>query len=110
MSTKNTPYIILPAEAVWEDLRRWAVSQAEKRSRSVARLTSCDAPCIEYANEILLERAVIDDLFNYQHCRATPERCLANESATLRYRWQDGTMQTVSFQRLPLGRVSIQGL
>ncbi len=58
MSTKNTPYIILPAEAVWEDLRRRAISQAEKLSRSVVRLTSCDAPCIEYANEILLERTV----------------------------------------------------
>lgn len=110
MNMKNAPYIILPAEAAREDLRRRAVSQAEKLSRSVARLTSCDAPCVEYADEILLEKAVIDDLLFYQHCRAALERCLENKSATLHYRWQDGSVKTVFFQRLSLGRVKIQGL
>ena len=110
MNMKNAPYIILPAEAAREDLRRRAVRQTEKLSRSVARLTSCDAPCVEYADEVLYEKAVIDDLLYYQQCRAALERCLENKSATLHYRWQDGTVKTVSFQRLSLSRVSIQEL
>lgn len=110
MSTENTPHIILPVEGAREGLRRRAVSQTEKLSRSVARLTSCDAPCVEYADEVLHEKAVIDDLLFYQHCRATLERCLENKSAILRYRRQDGSVKTVSFQRQSLGRVSIQGL
>lgn len=110
MNTKNTPYIILPAEAAREELRRRAVSQAEKLSRSVARLTSCDAPCVEYADEVLQERAVIDDLIYYQQCRTALERCLENKSSALRYKRQDGTMKTVSFQRMSLGRVKILGL
>ena len=110
MSTENTPHIMLPVEGAREGLRRRAVSQTEKLSRSVARLTSCDAPCVEYADEVLHEKAVIDDLLFYQHCRATLERCLANESSTLRYREQDGSVKTVSFQRQSLGKVRIQGL
>lgn len=110
MNTKNTPHIILPAENAREELRRRAVSQTEKLSRSVARLTSCDAPCVEYADEVLQERVVIDDLLFYQQCRTALERCLENKSSALRYRRQDGTVRTVSFQRMPLGRVKIQGL
>ena len=110
MNAENAPYIILPAETAREDLRRRAVRQTEKLSRSVARLTSCDAPCVEYADEVLYEKAVIDDLLYYQQCRAALERCLENKSATLHYRWQDGTVKTVSFQRLSLSRVSIQEL
>ena len=109
MNAENAPYIILPAETR-EELRRRAVRQTEKLSRSVARLTSCDAPCVEYADEVLYEKAVIDDLLYYQQCRAALERCLENKSATLHYRWQDGTVKTVSFQRLSLSRVSIQEL
>ena len=108
MNAENAPYIILPAETAREELRRRAVRQTEKLSRSVARLTSCDAPCVEYADEVLYEKAVIDDLLYYQQCRAALERCLENKSATLHYRWQDGTVKTVSFQRLSLSRVSIQ--
>ena len=110
MNAENAPYIILPAETAREDLRRRAVRQTEKLSRSVARLTSCDAPCVEYTDEVLLEKAVIDDLLLYQYCRSALERCLENKSATLHYRWQDGTVKTVSFQRLSLSRVSIQEL
>ena len=110
MNAENAPYIILPAETAREELRRRAVRQTEKLSRSVARLTSCDAPCVEYADEVLYEKAVIDDLLYYQQCRAALERCLENKSATLHYRWQDGTVKTVSFQRQSLGRVRIQGL
>ena len=110
MNAENAPYIILPAETAREELRRRAVRQTEKLSRSVARLTSCDAPCVEYADEVLSEKAVIDDLLYYQQCRAALERCLENKSATLHYRWQDGTVKTVSFQRLSLSRVSIQEL
>ena len=105
MNAENAPYIILPAETAREELRRRAVRQTEKLSRSVARLTSCDAPCV-----VLYEKAVIDDLLYYQQCRAALERCLENKSATLHYRWQDGTVKTVSFQRLSLSRVSIQEL
>ena len=110
MNAENAPYIILPAETAREELRRRAVRQTEKLSRSVARLTSCDAPCVEYADEVLYEKAVIDDLLYYQQCRAALERCLENKSATLHYRWQDGTVKTVSFQRQSLGKVRIQGL
>ena len=87
MNAENAPYIILPAETAREELRRRAVRQTEKLSRSVARLTSCDAPCVEYADEVLYEKAVIDDLLYYQQCRAALERCLENKSATLHYRW-----------------------
>jgi len=110
MSTENAPYIILPAETAREELRRRAVNQVTNLSRSIARLTSCDDPCIEYADEVLYEKAVIDDLLYYQQCRAALERCLENKSATLHYRWQDGSVKTVSFQRQSLGRVRIQGL
>lgn len=110
MSTENTPHIMLPVEGAREGLRRRAVSQAEKLSRSVARLTSCDAPCIEYTDEVLLEKTVIDDLLFYQCCRAALERCLENGNSSLRYRRQDGAVKTVSFQRQSLGRVRIQGL
>ena len=110
MNAENAPYIILPAETAREELRRRAVRQTEKLSRSVARLTSCDAPCVEYADEVLHEKAVIDDLLFYQCCRAALERCLENGNSSLRYRRQDGAVKTVSFQRQSLGRVRIQGL
>ena len=60
--------------------------------------------------EVLQERAVIDDLIYYQQCRTALERCLENKSSALRYKRQDGTMRTVSFQRMSLGRVKILGL
>ena len=110
MNKKNMPYIILPYDKAREELRRRAASQTEKLSRSVARLTSCDAPCVEYADEVLQERAVIDDLLYYQQCRVALERCMENKSSALRYKRQDGTMITVFFRRMSLGRVKIQGL
>ena len=110
MNTKNVPYLILPAKRAREELRQRAASLTEKLSRSVARLTSCDEPCIEYKDEVLCERAVIDDILYYQQCRVALERCLANNCSVLRYRRQDGTVRTVSFRRLSLGRVRIQGL
>ena len=110
MNTKNMPYMILPAEDAREELRRRAACQTEKLSRSVARLTSCDDPCVEYADEVLQERAVIDDILYYQQCRVALERCLANKVSGLRYKRQDGSVRTVSFQRLSLGRVKIWGL
>ena len=110
MKTKNNTqeYLI---HTLRERLRQCAVGHALTLSRSVSRLTSCDAvPCLEYREEVQAEYGVIDRLLYAQQCRAALERCLENKSATLHYRWQDGTVKTVSFQRLSLSRVSIQEL
>lgn len=107
---QNLSSIILPADKAREELRRRAADQTEKLTRSVARLTSCDDPCPEYREEVLRERALVDDLLYYQHCRAALEQCLEGGASVLRYRHQDGAVGTVSFRRMSLGRVRIRGL
>ena len=100
-----------PIQVLREQLRSRAQQQSLHLSRSVSRLTSWDAqPCPEYGEEVETEYETIDRLLYLQQCRAALERCLENKSATLHYRWQDGTVKTVSFQRLSLSRVSIQEL
>lgn len=107
----NKSCIVLPIETARETLRSRAVDRAQRLSRSVARRTSADSlPCLEYREEILAERAAIDDLLYAQHCRDSLERCIAAGSASLHYRGQDGSVRSVRFQRTSLSRVKIWGL
>lgn len=102
---------ILPRQRLREQLRQEANSRAERLSRSVSRLTSFDAlPCPEYGEEVLQERAIIDELLYLQHCRSALEHCLEQGSARLHYRWGDGRVTTTSFQRMRQGRVRVFGL
>ena len=107
----NKSCMILPIETARETLRSRAVDRAQYLSRSVSRRTSADCfPCLEYREEIQAERDAIDDLLYAQHCRDGLERCIAAGSASLRYRRQDGSVQSVRFQRTSLSRVKIWGL
>lgn len=110
MNLKKIPYMILPTAAAREELRRRATGQSEQLTRSVARLTSYDDPCPEYSEEVRSEYAAVDELLFYQQCRAALERCLAENSAALRYKCMDDSVKTVCFKRISLGRVKIWGL
>lgn len=110
MKTKNNTqeYLI---HTLRERLRQCAVGHALTLSRSVSRLTSCDAvPCLEYREEVRAEYGVIDRLLYAQQCRAALERCLGSGRARLRYRWQDGRVTETSFRRTAPGRVKVSGL
>lgn len=49
-----------PIQIIREKLRQCSAQQAALLSRSVGRLTSCDAlPCLEYRSEIANEHAII---------------------------------------------------
>ena len=81
MKTKNNTqeYLI---HTLRERLRQCAVGHALTLSRSVSRLTSCDAvPCLEYREEVQAEYGVIDRLLYAQQCRAALERCLGGGRA-----------------------------
>ena len=109
MKTKNNTqeYLI---HTLRERLRQCAVGHALTLSRSVSRLTSCDAvPCLEY-REVQAEYGVIDRLLYAQQCRAALERCLGGGRARLRYHWQDGRVTETSFRRTAPGRVKVSGL
>ncbi len=80
-----------PIHTIRENLRQSSLRQAALRSRSVGRLTSCDAqPCLEHRAEIGVEYAVINQLLYVQQCRGALERCIAAGAVRLRYKWQDG--------------------
>ncbi len=107
----NTKPQVLPSQVLRERLRQSANLQAQQLSRSVGRLTSCDAmPCPEYGEEVAKEREVIGQLLYLQHCRTALERCLDCGSSRLRYRWEDGRVTVTSFRRLRQGRVQVRGL
>ena len=100
-----------PIHALREDLRQRSTRQAGLLSRSVGRLTSCDAlPCLEYQQEVAAEYAVVDRLLYTQHCRNTLEACIGSGSARLRYRWRDGRVTETRFRRVSPGRVRVSGL
>lgn len=76
-----------PIQIIREKLRENSAQQAALLSRSVGRLTSCDAlPCLEYRTEIANEHAIIDRLIYIQECRNSLERCIGSGAARLLYR------------------------
>ena len=100
-----------PIQVLREKLRQRSARQAGLLSRSVGRLTSCDAmPCLEYGQEVTAEYAVIDRLLYIQQCRKTLETCIGSGAARLRYRWRDGRVTETRFRRVSPGRVRVSGL
>ena len=100
-----------PIQIIREKLRQCSAQQAALLSRSVGRLTSCDAlPCLEYRSEIANEHAIIDRLIYIQECRNSLERCIGSGAARLRYRWRDGQVTETRFRRTGPGRIRIIGL
>ncbi len=100
-----------PIHLLREQLRQQAANRSLTLSRSVGRLTSCDArPCMEYRDEVTSEYAVIDQLLYLQQCRASLERCIGKGFARLRYQWRDGRFTETSFRKTTPGRVRIYGL
>lgn len=100
-----------PIQMLREELRQRSGRQAALLSRSVGRLTSCDAlPCPEYREEVAAEYAVVDRLLYIQQCRSSLERCISSGSARLRYRWGNGTVTETRFRRVGPGRVRVSGL
>ena len=97
--------------ALREELRQQASDTATRLSRSVARLTSCEMlPCLEYGEEVAYQQALAQKLFYLQHCRNALERCIGGKSATLRYRWPDGTVSRTIFRRSGINQVKVTGL
>ena len=100
-----------PVHILREQLRQRAADDALFLSRSVSRLTSCDAqPCLEYRDEVTAEYGIIDRLLYTQQCRACLERCIGQGCSRLRYRWRDGRVTETSFRRVAPGRVKVFGL
>ena len=94
-----------------EDLRKQANDVSARLSRSVGRLTSCDPdPCLEYGEEVAYQQALAQQLFYLQHCRNALERSIAAKSATLRYRWPDGSSSRTTFRKAGPNRVKVTGL
>jgi len=109
MKTNKTAYF--PISALREDLRQLASGYAARLSRSVSRLTSCDPlPCLEYGEEVKMEKGLAEKLFYAQHCRDALERCIVSGSVTLRYRWADGTVTLTRFRKVGPSRVKVVGL
>lgn len=109
---KNTPKSRqFPVDALRELLRQQAMDRSTRLSRSVARLTSCDAlPCLEYGEEVRTEQALAEQLFYLQNCRTALERCLGAGGANLRYRWADGRVTQTRFRKIGPSRVKVTGL
>lgn len=100
-----------PIQVIREQLRQCSMRQAALLSRSVGRLTSCDAlPCLEYHHEVEHEYAVIDKLIYLQRCRSALERCISSGSFRLRYRWRDGRVSDTCFRKTSPWRVRVSGL
>lgn len=107
-SNTKTEY---PIPQLREFLRQEAGSITTRLSRSVARLTSCDAlPCLEYGEEVQHQLALAQQLFYLQHCRTALERCIAGKTVSLRYRWPDGTVSRTVFRKCGPNRVRVTGL
>ena len=94
-----------------ERIRHLANEQAAKLSRTVDRKTSVDEqPCVEYVDEITNQFHIAEKLFYYQKCRATLERALAEDRATLTYKWAGGRETRTTFARTTPGHVEAIGL
>ena len=100
-----------PIMTLREELRGLANAKANRLSRSVARLTSCDRlPCPEYGEEVRLEETLAEELFYLQQCRAALERCIHTGCAVLRYHRCDGSVTVTNFRMVGPSRVRVSGL
>lgn len=100
-----------PIPALREELRRKASDAAQRLSRSVARLTSCEnAPCLEYGDEVRFQQELIRRLMYLQHCREALERCIAGARVTVRFRRPDGSTGRTVFRKDGPNRVRVTGL
>ena len=100
-----------PIRTIREMLRQESIQQAALLTRSVSRLTSCDAmPCLEYHQEVESECRIMDRLVYLQSCRDALEKCISSGAARLRYRWRDGRETNTYFRRVSVGRVRAGGL
>ena len=108
---KNVNNQEYPIMTLREELRGLANAKANRLSRSVARLTSCDRlPCPEYGDEVRFEEALARELFYLQQCRAALERCIHSGSAVVRYHHPDGTTTVTNFRMVGPSRVRVNGL
>ena len=109
MKNNNPQYF--PILSLRETLRLQASGLSGQLSRSVGRLTSCEAlPCLEYGEEVQFEHTLAEKLFYIQHCRNALERCIAGNGATLRYHWSDGAVTRTTFRKIGPNRVKVTGL
>lgn len=107
---KDKPQLV-PVHVLREQLRQRAVDASRQLSRSVGRLTSCDAlPCPEYGDEVAREYAVVDQLLYIQNCRSALERCIAGGTVRLRYQWRDGRTTMTRFRKVRQGCIQTCGL
>lgn len=107
----NIPAQYFPIPELREQLRLQAVEKTGRLSRSVARLTSCDAlPCLEYGEEVKQEFSLAEATLYLQHCRSTLEQCIGRNAAALRYRWSDGSTSVTRFKKVGPNRVRVTGL
>ena len=107
----NQKAAYFPIPVLRESLRQNACACAEKISRSVGRLTSCDElPCLEYGDEVQVQRNLAERLFYAQNCRTALERCIDCGAVTLRYRWADGAVTRTTFRKIGPNRVKVTGM
>ena len=111
-NNKNNQNIrFFPATKLREHLREQALAAATRIARSVGRLTSCDElPCEEYDEEVAYQQELVRQMLYFQNCRTAVEKCIAGGSATVRYRWSDGTVTVTKFRKADLGRIRVIGL
>lgn len=110
MKTKQQPQYF-PISALRESLRLQSTAIADRLSRSVARLTSCDPlPCEEYGDEVKTEYALAEQLLYLQNNRNALERCIAKNASTLRFRWSNGSVTVTRYKRIGPNRVKVLGL
>jgi hypothetical protein len=100
-----------PIPALREELRLRACGVANRLSRSVGRLTSCEnAPCLEYGEEVRFEEELMRSLMYFQHCRVALEKCIAGRRVTVRFRRADGSTARTTFRKEGVNRVKVTGL
>lgn len=108
---RNNKIEYFAMDGLREELRQQSVFLAEKLSRSVGRLTSCDRlPCMEYSEEVAAEYRLAEQLFYVQQCRNALERCIGLGGAKLRYRWADGSVTQTAFRAVGPVRIKVTGL
>ena len=100
-----------PIPALREELRLRSSALAQRLSRSVGRVTSCEnAPCLEYGEEVRFEEELIRRLLYLQHCREALERCIPGSRVTVRFRRPDGSQGRTTFRKDGPNRVRVTGL
>lgn len=89
-----------PITAVREELQRRSMELAGQLARSVGRAASVDqVACLEYGDEVALQRQLMEELLFLQHCREALERAIHTGSSHLVWHWHGGSSTTVRFRR-----------